>query len=51
MYKNPELSQISTWTGESMINIKSATTKDEPVLKQRNLPDKEQLLEDILVLR
>lgn len=44
---DPELSQMSSWTGESVINLKSGADKR----KHASLPDSETLLEDILVLR
>lgn len=48
--KVPEdgLSELSVWTGESVLNTK--TEQKDPKYKA-NLPDKEQLLEDILMLR
>lgn len=53
-----QISQLSSWTGESLLNIRGGGTTVQDLsqphpttLYKATLPDKEQLLEDILVLR
>lgn len=47
------LSELSSWTGESIVLNTKTNQQQHPqtMYKQATLPDKERLLEDILVLR
>lgn len=52
--KDPQISEMSAWTGESVININASPERKKnhvDEIHKANLPDKEALFNDIMTLR